>query len=384
MADDLKQIMDYPDVSFIEWYTQEKLLDDMTTWYMDKYEEENGKRPILAKGDERRLELQACAYYIFHGYELTDLAGKMNLLKYSRADFLEDLGALKHVSRLPATGAHTTIRFSLQEKRTSATGIPAGTRVTAGNNLYFQTDEYAEIPAGNMYADVGATCMTTGAAGNYLGIGEINILVDPVPFIGSVSNVTVPENGSDEEDDDSLKVRIYKAPSEYSSAGTRDAYEFFVLSFNPAISDIKVTSPEPRIAKIQYLLEDGRIPEKESLSAMKEYLEQTDIKAMTDVIEVEAPEKAEYAIKMKYFINQSDQANAGNIQEKINQSIEDYKKWQSEKIGRDINPDKLRQLVLAAGAKRTEITSPVYAAVKETAVAVLTSADCSYGGLEDD
>ena len=86
MADDLKQIMDYPDVSFIEWYTQEKLLDDMTTWYMDKYEEENGKRPILAKGDERRLELQACAYYIFHGYELTDLAGKMNLLKYSRAD----------------------------------------------------------------------------------------------------------------------------------------------------------------------------------------------------------------------------------------------------------------------------------------------------------
>lgn len=385
MADNFKQIEEYPDISFINGYTLDSLVRDMEGWYKQKYEEETGNLITLHPGDERRIKLQACAYYIFQSYMMIDDAGKAGLLKYSRGDYLENLGALKGVARRPATGAHTTLRFTLQQTRTSATGIPAGTRATAGDNIYFQTDEYAEISAGSLYTDVGATCLTTGAAGNYLGKGEINILVDPVAFIYTVENTTVPENGADIESDESLRNRIFKAPSQYSSTGTKDAYEYFIMSFNPDITDIKLTSPEPRVVKVQYLLSDGRLPEEESVAALKSYLEQTDVKAMTDVIQVSAPDTSNFTINMKYFINSSDSVNAGNIQEKVAEAVEEYKRWQSEKIGRDINPDKLRQFVLSAGAKRTEITSPTYTKVGDTAVARLTGdATITYGGLEDD
>ena len=385
LANSLKSIYDYPDVSFIGGYTLEKLTEDMMSWYKEKYREVTGEQITMADGDERRIKLMACAYYIFQGYQMTDEAGKMGLLKYSHDGFLENLGAMNSVSRLPATGATTTIRFSLQEKGSSATGIPQGTRVTAGNSIYFATDEYTEIPAGDLYVDVGATCTTTGAEGNNFDIGEINTMVDPVPFVATVTNTTAPENGADVESDESLKERIFMAPSGYSDAGTADAYEYFIRSYNPGITDIKISSPEPRVAKIQYLLENGKLPEEESISGLKEYLEQTDIKAMTDVIQVSAPDQSEYSIQMTYYINRSDSANAGSIQEKINEAVEEYKRWQSEKIGRDINPDKLRQLVLAAGAKRTEITAPTYQKVTDTAVAVLKGeASCTYGGLEDD
>ena len=161
LADNLKQIEEYPDISFIGDYTIDRLASDMEGWYKEKYEEETGEPITLHPGDERRIKLLACAYYIFQSYMMIDDAGKAGLLKYSRGDYIENLGALKGVARRPATGAHTTLRFTLQQTRTSATGIPAGTRATAGDNIYFQTDEYDEIPAVSLYTYVGATCLTT-------------------------------------------------------------------------------------------------------------------------------------------------------------------------------------------------------------------------------
>ena len=60
------------------------------------------------------LLLSTCAYYIIQGYMFLDDAGKMNLLKYSRGDYQENLGVLKRISRNPARKSTTTIRVQLQ------------------------------------------------------------------------------------------------------------------------------------------------------------------------------------------------------------------------------------------------------------------------------
>ena len=145
MADELKSIYDYPDISFIDGYTLEKLNTKMLNWYLDKREELTGERITLSLADDRRLRLQTDAYMIYQAMLMTDDAGKSGLTKYSRGDDLENLSAMKHVARHQPTGANTTIRFTLQQERVAATPIPAGTRVTAGDNVYFATDEYAEI-----------------------------------------------------------------------------------------------------------------------------------------------------------------------------------------------------------------------------------------------
>lgn len=382
--DDLKSIKDYPDISFIENYTVEKLEADMVGWFREKRKEITGEEITLSDADDRKIILQTGAYFIFHGYMYLDNAGKMGLLKYSRGEFLENLGALKHIYRKEATKATTTVRFHVNQARNVATGIPEGTRITAGDGLYFATDTYAEIKSGEMYVDTVATCTIAGEAGNVYGIGELSTIVDPVAFIDTVENITAPRNGADIESDESLKQRIYIAPAAYSAAGTSDAYTYFVKEFNPDISDVKIISPEPCIVVVRYLLKEGEIPQEESINALQEYLSRPSIKPVTDKIQVMAPDLVNYQINLKYFINASDRNQANVIQGKVQEAVSNYVIWQKSKMGRDINPSELMRRIMTAGAKRAEINQPVFTVVADEAVASVQKQTLIYGGLEDD
>ena len=380
----LKGIIDYPEISFIKNYTMEKLADDMVSWFKEKYKELTGKDIVLGKADERRIILLAGAYFIYQGYMYMDDAGKMGLLKYSRGEYLENLGAIKHIHRKPAAGSTTTVKFSMKSKRTSAIGIPKGTRVTAGDNVYFATDEYSEIPAGSLSVDVPATCTSVGQITNNYDIGDLNTIVDIIAFIDEVKNITKPEGGADIESDDSLRQRIYIAPAAYSSAGSADSYEYFVRQFYSDVSSVRISSPSPSVVRVRYLLGNGVIPESESINRLKEYLSSPSIRPLTDNIEVLAPVKKTYAINITYYVNSSDQSRAESIQLKVLSAINDYINWQKSEIGRDINPDVLRQKILNAGAKRVDITSPVFTIVDEDSVASLEAQSVTYGGLEND
>lgn len=380
----LKSIEEYPKISFMGDYTMEKLADDMVSWFKEKHKELTGKDIVLGKADDRRIILLAGAYFIFQGYMYMDDAGKMGLLKYSRGDYLENLGALKHIYRKPATGATTTIRFAMDSPRLSATGIARGTRVTAGDGVYFATDEYAEIPVGETQVDVSATCTTTGAVTNNYDVGDLSTIVDIVAFIDSAKNITKPENGSDIESDESLRQRIYIAPASYSTAGSVDSYEYFTRQYSADISNVRITSPDPGVVQIRYLLKDGVIPETESINGLKEYLSGSDIRPLTDKVEVFAPTQKKYSISLKYYINTSDQARANTIQMKVNQAVTEYIAWQRAEIGRDINPDVLKQKIIDAGAKRADITEPVFTVIDANSVAGVDMQTVTYGGLEND
>lgn len=381
---DLKPIEEYPDISFMDNYTIQKLENDMLIWFLEKRKELTGEDTVLASADDRRILLQTGAYFIFQGYMFSDDAGKMGLLKYSRGKFLENLGALKHISRNGAVSATVTIRFVLKEPRLTTTGIPEGTRLTAGDGVYFSTLEYGEIRIGETVVEITAVCMTPGSAGNNYEIGDISTIVDPVPYIDGAENITRPENGTDIEDDESLRKRIYMAPSAYSTAGTNDAYAYFVREFNSEVSDVRIISPAPCIVEIRYLLKEGEVPGEESISSLKAYLSQSSIRPLTDQVVVKAPELIPYDLKVKYFINQSDSNRVISIKKCVEEAIRSYEIWQRSKMGRDINPNELIRLILVAGAKRAEITSPDFKVVGAESVASLHSETISYGGLEDD
>lgn len=384
MNDELKPVREYPDISFIDNYTMERLENDMVGWFLEKRKELTGEELVLGEADDRRILLQTGAYYIFQGYMYADDAGKMGLLKYSRGDFLENLGALKHIYRKPAAGATTTMRFRTSEPRDTTTGIPRGTRMTAGDGIYFSTDEYGEILAGELYVDIASTCTTPGSLGNRYEVGDIGTIVDPVPYIDSASNTTKPENGADTEDDESLRQRIFMAPSAYSTAGTGDAYRYFVKQFNPAVADVLVTSPEECVVEVRYLLAGGEVPGTESIKALEEYLSDPSIRPLSDRIRVMAPAQIGYDLRFTYFINRSDRERAGVIQKAVSGAVEQFKLWQCTKMGRDINPTELIRLVMAAGAKRLVVSAPDFLVVPEGAVASLVTESISYGGLEDD
>lgn len=384
MADDLKKLMDYPDISFIGGYTADSWETMVMSWYQEKYTELTGDDNQLPTADWRRLILQGIAYYTFLGMKQIEFNGKMNMLKYAVGDYLENLGAMKHVSRQEAAGAVTTLRYSMTSARASATSIPAGSRVTAGDGVYFATDEYAEIAAGDTYVDVSATCLTPGRDGNVYAVGELNTMVDIVTYIDSVANTTVPANGRDVESDDDFRERIYLAPDSFTTGGTEGAYEYMVRLFDPTIQDIKITSPSPRVVHIIALLAGGEIPGEQYLEDLEDFISDASKKMLTDLIEVAAPTTSQYNITVTYYINYSDKNKATAIQHEVNAAVSDYTLWQRNRIGRDINPDELITRIKNAGAKRAVITYPTYTVLDDSTVAIPGTINITYGGLEDD
>lgn len=384
MSDIIKPLSDYPDLDFIGGYTLEKLENEMIGWYKEKYKEITDKEPAIGRASTARLILQTCAYYIFQGLKIGENNARMNCLKYATGDYLDNLGAMKRVIRKEATAATTTLRFSMQSARSNATGIPAGTRVTAGDGVYFATQEYVEIPIGARYTDVRATCGIAGVSGNLYGVGELTRMVDIVPFIDAVTNLTAPENGADEEDEEDYRRSIYIAPEGYTAAGSMGAYEYWVSKYSSVIIDARVRSPSPRMLEIMCILEGGELPGKEFRAALSEWMLQPDIRMLTDVVNVINPEVVNYDVNVTYYINQSDRSAAETIQAKVGAAINEYILWQKSKIGRDINPSVLMQFIIAAGAKRATIAGPTFRVIGDSAVAVAEHKTVTYGGLEND
>lgn len=382
---DFSAVKNAPDISFIDNKTIEDVRDEMVADYEEYMTKATGQTVTLPRSSPHRGILYATGLQVYQAFQYIDRAGKQSLLKYSYSDFLDNLGLLKGVTRSPATAAVTTLRFTISAVRQVATAIPKGTRVSAGGSVYFATDEYAEIPAGGSTVDVPATCTDAGTDGNDLAAGDLTTMVDPLPYVASVTNTTATEGGADVESDDDLAERIFLAPGAYSTAGPEDGYLFHAKQFNPSIGDVVATSNQAAgTVDIVFIMADGKTPGTEMINGLKEYLSGRTRRPMTDLVNVSAPAEVTYTVDLTYYINRSDSARAVAIQEAVQTAVADYLTWQRT-IGRDINPSKLVALVMAAGAKRVTVTAPTYTTVDAIKVSALSGTPTiSYGGLEDD
>lgn len=374
----------FPDISFIDNATVDEVLTQMINDFQEKYKEITGKNAVLAPANPYRLIMHACTMQIYQAMQYADYAGKMGFLKYARGEYLDNLASLRSVSRKKASAATTLLRFSIDAQMPSAVVIPSGTRVTNGNDIYFSTDEYAEIEAGQTFVEVPATCTDTGKKGNELAAGELSTLVNTLPYISAVSNTKKTGGGADEEDDDSLKDRIYFSTGSCSVAGPKDAYVYWTKSASTLISDVSVVSPSPGEVHIYFICESGELPDDTLLEKVRDVIDNDNIRPLTDRVSVLVPDTENYNIEFTYYIADSDKSSAMMIQENVNAAVELYREWQSEKIGRDINPSCLIQKVMAAGAKRVVIQSPDFTTVGTTSVARCREINVVYGGLEDD
>ncbi|MCR4442136.1 MAG: baseplate J/gp47 family protein [Peptococcaceae bacterium] len=369
-------------------------------------------------GDERRIFLQQLAQVIVSLYNSLNDTGRQNLLRYARGKVLDALGERTDIPRLPAQKSTVTLRFNLSSAQGSHITIPAGTRATPDNNLYFATKQVLVIPAGATTGDVIAEATVAGAAHNGFVPGQINQLVDQIPFVAGVVNIDTSSGGADiEADDDGVNVwsgyreRIREAPSKFSTAGPRDGYIARAKSADANIQDVAVTFPEtikefnlaafqaayPAVdptpfyteipagkVKISVLMKDGELPSQAILDKVLAVCNGEKTRPMTDNVTVEAPAQVSYDIAFTYYISKDDstlETQIKNAIEGTGGAVEQYKAWQNGKMGRAINPDYLRNLVLTAKACRIDITSPVYTTVDKDKVATTGTVTVIYGGL---
>jgi phage-related baseplate assembly protein len=368
---------DLPDIQLVDTDPETIRNNIITT-----YEAISGRK--LYPGDPVRLFLSAIAGLIVQQRVLINDAAKQNLLRYARGKMLDHLGARVETPRLPASAARTTIRFTLSTPRIEAVAIPAGTRVSPGGNIFFATTDVAEIAPGEVSVDVAAECTESGTAGNGFLPGQINLLVDSIPFVASVVNTTESSGGADREDDDAYRERIYTAPERFSVAGPRGAYEYWARTANAGIGDVHVHSPAPSEVEIRVLMADGELPSSDVLQQVADVLRDDRVRPLTDRVTVLAPGVQTYAVDLTYWIDTANAPSATTIQTAVDQAVAEYVLWQKSRIGRNVNPSELIRRVMQAGARRVAVTSPTYTVIDDTDIAVAENVNVVYGGLESD
>ncbi|MCP4747309.1 MAG: baseplate J/gp47 family protein [Desulfobacteraceae bacterium] len=378
----------------------------------------------LYPGDPVRLFLESLAAIIVQQRSVIDYASKQNLLSLADNEFLDHLGAFTGTKRLGAAAATATMRFAINDGLGFAVPIAKGTRVTPDGQLFFETVDYAEIAKDAGFADVTVRCQVAGSVGNGFLPGQIDKLVDANTngHIVSVSNINASTGGADPEEKEAYRSRIQTAPESFSVAGPTGAYAHWAKSANASITDVSVyrTSPLDDLTEEQLdailnmlnaqgideltaeqkkielstrlssavvnvcpLVEDPGLGTAALLEQVQSALNDRSIRPLTDLVRVAAPVEASYDIELTYYVSSQHAVTAAETRQAITQAVNDYIAWQKEILGRDITPDNLTALIIAAGAKRIELKSPGFQVVKVNEVARVKNLNITYGGLED-
>lgn len=418
------------DINFLE-VDSAKIVEDILNQLETRIEEP------LYPGDERRIFGEALAMVINAQVQTINDSCRQRLLRYARGEVLDALGENRGIKRIQPTPAETVLQFSVDEALSQNVIIPQGIRVTGIDNLFFETERTVVLQAGSKTVNVTACSIEGGSQYNGIGIGKLDTIVDKSEIIriNAVTNLTETSGGGNIEDDTTLRERIRTAEN-VVSCGTIPGYKAWTLSANSKIVDaaistgkehITVTKPvtdgkvylcapslvagsiqcsktftyvkdddglitmtlsgeslpttiDVSFERVRYgvvtvrpILAGGEIPDADVLADVKEVLERDDVKPLTDMVEVLAPEAVSYDIEVEYWTTTLDEAVCVQTMEKSDGAIADYVYWQDSAISQDINPDQLTKRMLCphagTGATRVKIIKPVFTELESDQVA---------------
>ena len=313
-----------------------------------------------------------------------------NLPSRAEGENLDALAQLFYAQERPrAKAAVCTQRFHISAAQPTAILIPAGTRVTGAGGLVFETTVDGYVPIGGTYADLQVRCQTLGAAGNGVPPGALDSAVDLYDYYTATENVTESGGGADQATDEEFYQLMRQSMDAYSCAGARGGYEYFAKQVSTEIADVAANSPEPGVVKLYVLMNDGSLAGEEVKAAVLAACGADRVRPLTDQVSVEDAELVEYDIAFTYYTQTGGAKPAAEIRRAVDEAVSGYTAWQSAKLGRDINPDELRERLYHTGVKRIELAGPVFTPLRndgKTApqVAKLGTVTIVNGGYEDE
>ena len=235
-----------------------------------------------------------------------------------------------------------------------------------------------------------ARCQTVGVTGNGYAAGQINALVDLYDYYSKCKNITASEGGADRATDDEYYELIRASMDAFSCAGARGGYIYWAKQVSTEIVDVMANSPFPGEVKIYVLMEGGTLAGEEMKNKVLAACSEDTKRPLTDHVCVEDAEVVPFDINFTYYLQTGRTKSAAEVAAAVNEAVEQYKEWQCAKLGRDINPDELREYLYHTGIKRIELISPTFTALRDgrdkkvPQVARVGTITITNGGYEDE
>lgn len=321
-------------------------------------------------------------------------AANQNVPSRAEGESLDALADLfSGIVRPAAQSAVCTVRFHISEAQLTSILIPAGTRVTdTSNTLTWATTSDVYIPIGETYVDVPVHCLTAGVVGNGYAVGQINTLVDLYDYAAGCENITASESGANAATDEEYYDLLRSSMDGLSSGGARGSYIYNAKRVSTEIADVAANSPGAARVAIYVLMADGTAAGEEMKAAVLAACNPDDRRPMTDYVSVADPEMVSYDITFTYYIKADATTSSAEIEANVKAAVQEYVEWQCGKLGRDINPDELRDRIRDVGdIKRVELTSPAFIPLRDgkidgqvPQVAQLGAVNIVNGGFEDE
>lgn len=377
----------YPDIEFLETDT-ETVISSMIALYEEMQRAAGRDNYKVRPGNPERVFISWMAAIIVQQRTLINETAKMNVPRYAakseNEEYLDSLAEIfKDTQRLPASPASAIFKFYISEAQQQSTIIPAGTRISFDGVIMFATSDVLEIRAGETSGEVEAVCTQPGTVGNGLVAGQVKEVVDLFDHYQKAENITTTSGGAEKEDNESYYERMRDSMESFSTAGPINGYIYWTKTVSPAVLDVAVTSPEACYVDVRVILRDGQEATEAVLKEIEEALNASDIRPLTDIVTVSAPETVDFSIDATFWIAQPNRESAAAIEREVRAAVDSFIIWQTSKMGRDINPSYLTKLMMDAGAKRVEVRQPTFQSVADIAVGKLKSKSVLNGGLED-
>jgi len=147
---------------------------------------------------------------------------------------------------------------------------------------------------------------------------------------------------------------------------------------------VVIDNPSDAEIEIYILLKDRDLATESFIEGLSEYINNPDIKAITDHITIKNVERVEYSIDVEYSICNSDISALNIIQQDVKSNIYEYTEWQSQKIGRDIDIQKLISYIIQAGGRKIRVNSPSVKTITNTQIAYCTGVNITYKGTVEE
>ena len=301
----------------------------------------------LAAGQVERLLIGAMAYRESIIRAQFQAAALQSYVDFATGPGLEYLAVLVGVSRLASSESSCTIGMTFLAGH-SGVVVPANTRIsTQDGKSVFVTVEAVTVAAGVLSASVQAFSITPGKTDNGLAVGEVKVILDPLPFLLTAANTDVTAGGADEESDDQLRERIKLAPGTFSTAGSKEAYIYHTKTSSALIVDVAVTQPTPGSVQVWPMVAGGVSTPAPILAIVLAALSDEKVRPLTDTVIVTSPTVVEYEIDLQLvtLIGADNTAALANV----TKLVTDYRDAKALKLGQDITPDQLIAAALING-----------------------------------
>lgn len=316
------------------------------------YEARTGR--TLYPAQVENFILQVIAYRELLLRNQLQYAGEQMLVSFSKAPILDYLGELVGVTRLGASAASCTLRFTLVAGHGGVV-IPAGTRVASvDGRAVFEIQAATAVASGTNTVDINAVCLQVGTVGNGYTAGLISTILDPQAYISAAANTNTTAGGAESEGDEELRERIRLAPASFSTAGSEGAYKFHARGANPAIVDVAVTSPTPGAVYIYPLMEDGSTTPTQVLNAVAAACNADHVRPLTDTVVVQAPTRVDYTLQVDLVLY--DYADAATVVAEIQTALRAFVDSLRTQLGKDVVDTQLVRVAQVDGVYSLALT----------------------------